>query len=178
MEGFLVRNRPSRERSQSESEDIDGELDEQPLTPITPSSSTSATLPSIGSNPRPYLEKYFSFISVKGNTVEYKCKTCSPKVKIISCNRKSLHNIKLHMKRVHSQISNEFNECVTMGVRERKRNRSSDSGAAETPKKRLQSIDVALSNANKVVTQDNIDKKIVALFVENMLSLEVSKSAG
>jgi hypothetical protein len=144
-------------------------------TSRSPLPSTSSVQDLDTSNPWPFLEKYYKFSGVKGNKVEYKCVNCAPKIKVISANRKSMHNLKLHMSRVHPYLEKELNNLIETATKERKRSRSGTDKETDTQSSaKQQKIEQSIAFASRAVCQSKVDQKIITFFVDNMLPLEVS----
>jgi hypothetical protein len=161
----------SEKSSQSDTELTEIEM---AVSLSSPSTSSAALTDSNDANPWPFIDRYFTFTGVKGNNFEFKCIICLPKEKIISANKKSLYNLKKHVARLHPNKSDDVNRCIDIGIKEKKRSHSADSGADIPKKLKQQSIDQAIVKGSQVVTQSKLDTKIIAVFVDNMLPLEVS----
>ena len=117
-------------------------------------------------NPWPFISQYYTFVSLKEKNVEFKCNMCAPQRKVLSCNRKSFYNLKIHVQRKHPNLSDKFNKCIAGGAAERKRSGCTDSGsvdvgasASKKVKLQQQDIEQAMRQQSQIVTQVIVDKK-------------------
>lgn len=129
-------------------------------------------------NPWPFVENYFKFVSMKGQNAVFDCILCLPAKKTISSNIKSTFNLKKHVIRLHPTAVNDFTKCLEDGTKDRKREHSEDRNETAAKKKPKQvSLQQAYSvyshSCKQKVTQATVDKKIVSLFVNTMIPLEV-----
>lgn len=116
----------SRMESDSSIDMIDCKLEilEEELTPSA--ASTSAETQLGGRNPWPFLVNYFSFVCIRGQNAEFNCNLCGPAKKSISSNLRSTYNLRKHVFRVHPSAASEFIRCIDEGVKNRRRNVTSD----------------------------------------------------
>ncbi|XP_042235836.1 uncharacterized protein LOC121875363 isoform X1 [Homarus americanus] len=142
-------------------------------------------------SPWPHLDDYFVLKSRdkrNANILYFQCVICQPKETTIKGQATSLYNLKSHVKRKHPAHAIQFEERIKAGSSRGKHRQSSGSGASSrsssqslqppAKKPRQPTIDEAFgqSAAGTGVRQSVVDKRIVDLFVCNMLPLHVVES--
>ncbi|XP_042229523.1 uncharacterized protein LOC121871369 [Homarus americanus] len=142
-------------------------------------------------SPWPHLNDYFVLKSRdkrNANILYFQCFMCQPKETTIKGQATSLYNLKSHVKRKHPAHAIQFEERIKAGSSRGKHRQSSGSGAssksssqssrppAKKPRQPTIGEVFGESAAGTGVRQSVVDKRIVDLFVCNMLPLHVVES--
>lgn len=137
-------------------------------------------------NPWPHLEDYFVLTSRdkrNSKVLYFRCVMCQPKEITIKGQVTSLYNLKSHAKRKHPAYAIQFEERIKAGSSRRKHKQSSVNSASSqssqpfVKKARRSSIgEASAPTASTNVHQSVVDRRIVDLFVHNMLPLHVVES--
>ena len=140
-------------------------------------------------NPWPHLDEFFLLKSGEGDKLVFQCLVCLPKTVLIKGHMTSLNNLKQHIKRTHPVKFKQFEEKVKVGSSRGKGKPWFSSGSSScssnsvvsppfAKRARQQTIGESFSiGASGIgVPQSAVDQRIVDLFVDNMLSLQVVES--
>jgi hypothetical protein len=142
-------------------------------------------------NPWPHIEDFYILESRNGQALTYHCVLCEPKEVIIKGHTSTLNNLKSHLSRNHpSQIKN-FEDTVKAGSMQGKKRGSHSSECSIVqqndhqlmlqPSAKIKRQSTVADSFQKAasgisVRQMVVDRKIVDMFVYNMLPLQVVES--
>ncbi|CAI9735188.1 xaa-Pro dipeptidase-like [Octopus vulgaris] len=168
-----------------EGEDVYVRSEESAMTVVKAEITQTESLES--QNPWSHLEDYFVLTSRDKRNAKilfFRCVMCRPKEITIKGQVTSLYNLKSHAKRKHPAYAIQFEERIKAGSSRGKHRQSSGSSASNqssqpcVKKARQSSINEAFAQTADTggVHQSMVDRRIVDLFVDNMLPLHVVES--
>ena len=114
-------------------------------------------------NPWPYLHTHFKFLRSKGKNLEFLCLLCRPNSKMLSANKKSLYNLKQHVKKIHSKtLYDNFMKDVELGVKGNRQKRTRISEKEGLAKKSRQStLESSFVHSGRFVfSQNKFESKV------------------
>lgn len=136
MDSFIIRPSSSKIiEAQPTPEALDDAANASSAADAAQPTSDGVPTPAVrvyGTNPWPYVDKYFDYNGSRGKNVEFFCKLCIPKKKTVSCNEKSLFNLRQHIKHHHPSEENKY---VTDIELRKKRKRMDAEGSKQNKNK-------------------------------------------
>ncbi|CAK8685789.1 unnamed protein product [Clavelina lepadiformis] len=156
-----------------------------PSTSATPNDGSTRVRDESALNPWPHLKKFWKFLGYKGpNMLEFRCCLCQNSLKKISANRKSNFNLKRHILNVHPNKAKEHQNCIDAASKLSCKRRSSVSKSTSVEKKaKPKKLNEFLCftqevEKDKKISQETYEKKVMAVFIENMLPLKMVDSSS
>lgn len=137
-------------------------------------------------NPWPHLKDYFVFTARdkwNDKILYFRCVMCQPKQITIKGQAASLYNLKSHVKRKHPALAIQFEERTRAGSSRGKHRQSSGGSAINQSSQpcvreahQPSTGETSVQTAGTGVLQSVVDRRVVDLFVDNMLPLHVVES--
>lgn len=137
-------------------------------------------------NPWPHLKDYFVFMARdkwNANILYFRCVMCQPQQITIKGQAASLYNLKSHVKRKHPALAIQFEERTRAGSSRGKHRQSSGGSVINQLSQpcvreahQPSTGETFVQTAGTGVLQSVVDRRVIDLFVDNMLPLHVVES--